>query len=181
MIANYRPRWKCNAAHACTYIITRASCTRHTHYSAVVYASRRIRLCIHPHSDPDTWIRAHTRFPCRSFLPICLIVRPRVSRCDSIRIRANSLGGGGKWGGRREALLLRYRNWRVAHCGGTAGLGACVSDVLMTLRNTEQANQYGRHYVHSDVRHVSQRVIASGNVSVAFECPRATRGSVLDM
>jgi len=60
-------------------------------------------------------------------------------------------------------------------------LGACVSDVLMTLRNTEQANQYGRHCVHSGARHVLPRVIASGNVSAASESagsesgPRATR------
>lgn len=47
---------------------------------------------------------------------------------------------------------------------------ACVSDVLMTLRNTEQANQYGRHCVHSGARHVPPRVIASGNVSAASEC-----------
>lgn len=30
---------------------------------------------------------------------------------------------------------------------GTGKLSACVSDVLMTLRNIEQANQYGRHCV----------------------------------
>lgn len=30
---------------------------------------------------------------------------------------------------------------------GTGKLSACVSDVLMTLRNTEQANQYGRRCV----------------------------------
>jgi len=55
--------------------------------------------------------------------------------------------------------------------GGGAGgsYGACVSDVLMTLRNTEQANQYGRHCVHSGARHVLPRVIASGNVSAASE------------
>jgi len=51
--------------------------------------------------------------------------------------------------------------------GSGTELGACVSDVLMTLRNTEQANQYGRHCAHSGARHVLSRVIASGNVSAA--------------
>lgn len=30
----------------------------------------------------------------------------------------------------------------------------------MTLRNTEQANQYGRHCMHSGARHVLPRIIA---------------------
>jgi len=41
----------------------------------------------------------------------------------------------------------------------------------MTLRNTEQANQYGRHCMHSGARHVLPRIIAPGNVSAASECP----------
>ena len=72
---------------------------------------------------------------------------------------------------REEGKGTGYGNWRVAGRGGWDGIrDACVSDVLMTLRNTEQANQYGRHCVHSGARHVPPRVIASGNVSAAFEC-----------
>lgn len=122
------------------------------------------------------------------------MIRPRVSRRYKLRVcvRIRSMdrsrgggedgggGGGGEWRGGVAVAL-----WTLKGCTARArgtGLGACVSDVLMTLRNTEQANQYGRHCVHSGARHVLPRVIASGNVSAASECrnecPRATRFTV---
>lgn len=81
-------------------------------------------------------------------------------------MHANSLGMGVRRG---KGRAMETEGLHAA--GGRDGIrGACVSDVLMTLRNTEQANQYGRHCVHSGARHVPPRVIASGNVSAASEC-----------
>lgn len=110
------------------------------------------------------FVSASVRLPTRTYeappprLRTCLMVRPRVSRfaagCTRILLAWGEEGRGNRRVARRRDGIR----------------SACVSDVLMTLRNTEQANQYGRHCVHSGARHVPPRVIASGNVSAASEC-----------
>lgn len=146
--------------HALTYVITRpASCSRRTHYSAVVYTSR---LCVRPFVSRPPNVHTHEVSPFPSYLSngtsTCFSLCGRVCVCTRILLARRR--GGGLW-------KLKGRTSTEA---GDGIRSACVSDVLMTLRNTEQANQYGRHCVHSGARHVPPRVIASGNVSAASEC-----------
>jgi len=149
-----------DASRRRTHVITHAFYTY-----AMVYTIRRVYILF-----ISTCIYARIKyllFSCIPFLHICLMLRPCVSHCatECICTRIPLV-----WE-REEGKGTGYGNWRVAGRGGWDGIrDACVSDVLMTLRNTEQANQYGRHCVHSGARHVSPRVIASGNVSAAFEC-----------
>lgn len=136
------------------------------HYFPVVYASCRIRACIHPYfATTHTHAYENTSSPFSlssptlflsllSLFRICLMVYMRVSHCDRICglcVCVWNLLLVEAWGSGGSCVLLHYRNWRVAHRRDRAEgrTGACVSDVLMTLRNIEQANQYGRHCMHS--------------------------------
>jgi len=112
MTVNYRRRWKRNAR---VHIVVIAFCTRHTHYSALVYASRLVLVCTSvPHLRrplPPSPRRAHARTKPSSPLPPSLPFPSYLSNDTSVcisrrgtghvRVRANSFGRGGTVEGRR--------------------------------------------------------------------------------
>lgn len=66
-----------------------------------------------------------------------------VSRVAEGRVQEGARHG--EMGGREKRM--RWERWLAkGGRGARAVLSACVSDVLMTLRNTEQANQYGSRH-----------------------------------
>lgn len=117
------------------------------HYFAMVYATA-IRVCTRVYSFS---LSLSTRRPifsvslCRS----CSLLHSLGARCVHVsRVAEGRVQEGarhGEMGGREKRM--RWERWLAkGGRGARAVLSACVSDVLMTLRNTEQANQYGSRH-----------------------------------
>lgn len=139
-------RWKRDARFAIAY----AFCASHMHYFAMVYATA-IRVCTRVYSfslslsllaDPSAIFSvslARSRSLLHSLGARCV----HVSRVAEGRVQEGARHG--EMGGREKRM--RWERWLAkGGRGARAVLSACVSDVLMTLRNTEQANQYGSRH-----------------------------------
>lgn len=172
-------RWAIEMYTRCTrtrFAIAYAFCASHMHYFAMVYATA-IRVCtrVYSFSLPLSLFADPSAIPSSLSLSLPLPVALVGSA-----VHARFTGGGGTRAGGSE--MRRDGRERKEDAVGTlareggrgarAVLSACVSDVLMTLRNTEQANQYGSR--HSCTRRAIASFLALLNRSLPRERELAT-------